>query len=142
MENSTLQRAEALLQRLAVENAQLKAENRRLRKLKVNAGSGRILSRALNDATALLAWRFAGYSIGRKKSRSLGITERRWEWARALMMAARIHDGNDVTEPDFDLALRKLSAKHDTLEAAGDIAPLYMRRRQREAAVAPTIAPK
>lgn len=131
MTTDTMARAEALLQRLVLENAQLKKENRELRKLKVNVGQGRILNRAMADATALLAWRFAGYSISRKKARGLGLTEHRWEWARALLMAARIHDGADVTEPDFDAALKRLTATHDRIQAQGDIEALRQRRRRR-----------
>ena len=140
--SDTLARAEATLQRLMMENSHLRAENRRLRKLKRNAGRGRILERAMADATAMLAWRFAGYSISRAKARDLGITERRWEWARALLLVARIHDGNDVTEPDFDAALRKLAAAHDRIEATGDIGALIMRRRQREPMLATKPATK
>ncbi len=131
MTTETMARAEALLQRLMLENAQLRKENRALRKLKVNAGQGRILNRAMADATAMLAWRFAGYSISRVKARELGITEHRWEWARALMRTARIHDGADVIEPDFDAALRQLTAAHDRIEAQGDIDALRLRRRKR-----------
>lgn len=131
MTTDTMARAEAMLQRLVMENAQLRKENRYLRKLKVNAGKGRILNRAMADATAMLAWRFAGYSISRTKARDLGITERRWEWARALMQAARIHDGHDVTEPDFDAAMHRLAAAHDRIEAQGDIETLVNRRRKR-----------
>jgi len=131
MTTETMERAQAMLQRLVLENAQLRKENRYLRKLKVNAGTGRILNRAMADATAMLAWRFAGYSISRTKAHDLGITERRWEWARALMMAARIHDGHDVTEPDFDFALTQLTKAHDRIEAQGDIVALVNRRRNR-----------
>ena len=134
--SDTMARAEATLQRLMMENSHLRAENRRLRKLKRNAGRGRILERAMADATAMLAWRFAGYSISRAKARDLGITERRWEWARALLLVARIHDGNDVTESDFDAALRKLAAAHDRIEAQGDIGSLILRRRKRETMLA------
>lgn len=137
MTTDTLVRAEALVLRLAQDNAQLRAENRRLRKLKVNAGRGRILSRAQHDATVMLTWRFAGYAISRAKCAELGVTERRWEWARALMIAARIHDGADVTEPDFDVALRKLAATHDRIEAQEDIGALVIRRRKREPMTAP-----
>ena len=140
--SDTIARAEATLQRLMMENSHLRAENRRLRKLKRNAGRGRILERAMADATAMLAWRFAGYSISRAKARDLGITERRWEWARALLLVARIHDGGDITEPDFDAALRKLAAAHDRIEATGDIGALIMRRRQREPMLATKAAPK
>lgn len=139
-ESQTMARAEALLQRMAQENAQLRADNRRLRKLKVNAGRGRILSRAFHDATVMLAWRFAGYAISRSKCVKLGVTDRRWEWARALMIAARIHDGADVTETDFDAALRKLATTHDRIEAQGDIGALVLRRRKREPMTAPKAA--
>lgn len=129
---TTLQNMERLLQRLAVNNAQLRADNRRLRQLVVNRGRGRILARALDDATAMLAWRFAGYAITRDACYELGLPERRWEWARALLMTARIHDGADITEPDFDAATRRLAATHDRIEAQGDIGALIIRRRKRE----------
>ena len=131
-DTTTLENMERLLQRLAVNNAQLRKENRRLRQMPVNRGRGRILSRALDDATAMLAWRFAGYSISRDSCRELGLSERPWEWARALLMAARIHDGNDLTEPLFDVAVRRLAAAHDRIEADGDIGALIIRRRKRE----------
>ena len=132
-ENSdTLQNMERLLQKLAVNNAQLRADNRRLRQMVVNRGRGRILSRALDDATAMLAWRFAGYAITRDSCHELGLPERRWEWARALLMTARIHDGDDITEPAFDVAIRKLAGAHDRIDAQGDIGALIMRRRKRE----------
>lgn len=129
---TTLQNMERLLQRLAVNNAQLRADNRRLRQMVVNRGRGRILNRALDDATAMLAWRFAGYAITRDACRELGLPERRWEWARALLMAARIHDGWDIIEPQFDQAARKLAATHDRIEASGDVQALIVRRRKRE----------
>ena len=43
-DSATLQRIEALVQRLALDNAQLRADNRRLRKLVVNRDRGRILT--------------------------------------------------------------------------------------------------
>lgn len=132
-DNQTMQRAEAALLRLATENAELRAANRRLRKLTANAGQGRILSRALSDATVMLAWRFAGYAISRAKVGSLGISQNRWEWARALMRAARIHDGQDVTLPDFDEALSRLVATHDRMVEHGNIDALRVRRRRRDA---------
>lgn len=138
----TLQRIEAMVQRMAVDNAQLRADNRRLRKLVVNRDRGRILDRALDDATALLTWRFAGYAISRKYARQLGLSERRWEWARALLMAARIHNGDDITEPDFQIAVQRLATAHDRIMATGDIGALVIRRRKRETMRAPLSAPK
>lgn len=134
---NTLARLEQILQRMATENSQLHADNRRLRKLKSNAGRGRILERALADATAMVAWRFAGYSISRDACVGLGISERRWEWARALLMTARVHDGVDIVEPEFDVVLRRLAAAHDRIAAQGDIGALVLRRRKREPMRAP-----
>ena len=121
-DSATLQRIEALVQRLALDNAQLRADNRRLRKLVVNRDRGRILDRALDDATALLTWRF--WRIRHQPqicAPAWGLSERRWEWARALLMAARIHDGDDITEPDFAVAVQRLAAAHDRIAAQGDI---------------------
>ena len=72
-DSATLQRIEALVQRLALDNAQLRADNRRLRKLVVNRDRGRILDRALDDATALLTWRFGGFAISRKYAPSWAV---------------------------------------------------------------------
>ena len=136
MSDDLLLRVEKTLQRLAIDNAQLRAENRRLRKLSVNRGHGRIVTRALDDAAAMLAWRFAGYSISRESCRELGLSERRWEWARALLWAARIHDGQDLTEDDFESAKRAIARKAAAIMESGDLAPLRMRRRRRDISVA------
>jgi len=132
MSDLLLQRVEQKLQRLAMDNAQLRAENRRLRKLAVNRGRGRIVVRALDDATAMLAWRFAGYSISRRSCAELGLPERRWEWARALLWAARVHNGNDITVAEFDVAARMLAHKAESIMHSGDLAPLFLRRRRRD----------
>ena len=50
----------------------------------------------------------------------------------ALLMAARIHDGDDITEPDFAVAVQRLAAAHDRIAAQGDIGALVIRRRKRE----------
>ena len=90
----------------------------------------------------MLTWRFAGFAISRVKCCEMGLTDRRWEWARALLMASRIHDGSDITEPDFRVALQRLAATHDRIEATGDIGSLIMRRRRREPMTATKAAPK
>ena len=47
---------------------------------------------------------------------SWGLSERRWEEAQALLMAARIHDGDDITEPDFAVAVQRLAAATTALQ--------------------------
>ena len=59
----------------------------------------------------------------------------------ALLMAARIHDGDDITEPDFAVAVQRLAAAHDRIAAQGDIGALVIRRRKRETMRATMAAP-
>lgn len=130
-----LDEARRQLARLAMENQLVKTENRRLRKLAVNRGRGRVLSYALEDAKALLLWRFAGYAVTRRACRDLGMSERRWEWARALLLAARVWDlhANDVDDyyaDDINLAVAAVERAADRMASQGDIASMEMRRRR------------
>lgn len=64
----------------------------------------------LHNARVLLVSRFEGKAITRAGAAALGISRRAWEWARALLRAAGIHDGRDVTEASFGTALAALEA--------------------------------
>lgn len=115
-------------ERLALLVADLRAENARLRKrLPQSTGDMRFLRQAHRDAAAMLLHRFNGYSISRDNCVALGIPERRWSRARALLMTARLHDGNDVVAADFDQALRLLDGCAGEMEAAGTIERLKLR---------------
>jgi hypothetical protein len=115
-------------ERLALLVADLRAENTRLRKsLPQSTGDMRYLRQAHRDAAAMLLHRFNGYSISRDNCVALGISERRWQRARALLMTARVHDGHDVTAADFDGALRTLDKCAGEMEAAGTIERLKLR---------------
>jgi hypothetical protein len=116
------EQTERLLERLIVENAHLRKENRYLRKrLPEKAGDMRVLRRAYADAKTLLVWRFSGFPIGRRSSYAQGMSVRRWQWARALLRASRIHNGRDIIEPDFDAAMFSLTHVYNLLEKAGGI---------------------
>lgn len=99
--------------------AELTAENRKLRKIAQNSRQDRQLQRVKLDAQQLLIWRFSGLSISRSAVEELGMTRRRWQWARALLETARIHDGRDVTAIDFDGAVRAVDAAIRNLQQSG-----------------------
>ena len=136
--NDILTEAQRTLARLSMENALLRAQNRKLRRLTVNRGEGKVLSAAREDAKALLVWRFAGYAVTRRACRDLGMSERRWEWARAMLLAARVWDmfGNDVHDDfaeDFDAAVAAVERAAERMAAQGNIDALKMRRRRYQA---------
>jgi hypothetical protein len=70
-------------------------------------------------AQQLLIWRFSGLSISRSAVEELGMTRRRWQWARALLETARIHDGQDVTATDFDGAVMAVDVAIRQLQRNG-----------------------
>lgn len=133
-ERDELERANRLIARMAAENQLVRAENSRLRRLAVNRGRGRTLSYALADARALLAWRWAGLAISRRACEGYGMPVRRWEWARALLLAARVLDirTNDVASgyDDIGHAVAAVERTAERMAAAGDISGLLMRRRR------------
>ena len=133
-ERDELERANRLIARMAAENQLVRAENTRLRRLAVNRGRGRTLSYALVDARALLAWRWSGLAISRRACEGYGMPGRRWEWARALLLAARVLDirTNDVASgyDDIGHAVAAVERTAERMAAAGDISGLLMRRRR------------
>lgn len=115
------------LERLALKVADLQSENRQLRRRLPDVGDMKRLRQAHRDARAMLLHRFDGYSISRANCLALGIPERRWNNARALLQTARIHDGLDITETDFDAAVGRLEQTVKGMEAAGNVERLRMR---------------
>ena len=99
--------------------ATLSAENRKLRRVAKYSRQDALLERIKVDAQQLLVWRFSGLSISRRNAVEMGMSRRRWSWARALLQHARIHDDQDVTAADFDGALAALDASINYLSKAG-----------------------
>lgn len=120
--------ADREIERLRLKVADLQAENAGLRRrLPESTGDMKRLRQAYRDAKAMLLHRFDGYSISRDNCLALGISERRWSNARALLQTARIHDGLDITETDFDAAVGRLDTTFKSMEAAGNAERLRMR---------------
>lgn len=115
------------IERLALKVADLQSENRNLRRRLPDVGDMKRLRQAYRDARAMLLHRFDGYSISRANCLALGIPERRWNNARALLQTARIHDGLDITESDFDAAVGRLDQAVRGMESAGNAERLRMR---------------
>lgn len=109
--------------------ATLQAENRKLRRIAQNSRQSALLDRITIDAQQLLIWRFSGLSIARRAAEEMGMSQRRWTWARALLQHARIHDDMDVTAADFDGALTALESSVNYLHRAG-LGSLKMRLPQ------------
>lgn len=97
-----------LLQRLQLENAQLRAENRRLRRRLADAEL-RLVRQAETDALLLGGLYFAGLPTSRRAALQCGVSERHWRRAVALLQVGRVHDGQRITTQapeDFERAVR------------------------------------
>ena len=131
----TYSRAE--LDRLRVQLATVQAENRRLRRMTQNGKAGRILHRAAADARQIVAWRWAGYSVTRRKCESYGMGQYRWAWAMALLRVAGVApypgDTDNFLVEDIDDATARIDQAVRMTEQAGDLSRLrgrmYRRRK-------------
>lgn len=79
-----LDQALAEIDRLRLENANLRAENRELRR-RLQDHELRMLRRAQRDALLIGALHVAGLYTGKRACREVGITENRWSLARVLL---------------------------------------------------------
>jgi hypothetical protein len=82
--------------RLRLENAQLRAENRRLRR-QLHDKELRLLRRAEADCVLLAALHFAHMPTSSSAALDVGISRRRWHWARALLKLSDLHAGGHGT---------------------------------------------
>ena len=120
---------------------QLRSENRYLRSktagqydLRHLGRTGRILRRSLDDATVILALQVSGYKPTRAMCLGLGISERRYFWAIGLLRFARIMDGNEFLDLDFNMAEAKLHAQYARLKALPDALELLRLRMPKKMA--------
>lgn len=138
---STLSAAEyEELRRLKLENLRLKAENAELAaRTRYALRGGRIALQARDDALRLFSDLQMGQDVSRlDMARRHGMTRRRWEWARAALMAARLTDGYYRIHEGLDARTveRALDALVDRVQLDG-LHALKMRLpncRQRELA--------
>ncbi|MCB9150210.1 MAG: hypothetical protein H6641_15750 [Caldilineaceae bacterium] len=54
------------------------------------------------------------------------MSRRAWEWGRALMMAARIHNGSDITETSFQACMEAINAAERAMKKHG-LQPVMIR---------------
>ena len=80
---------------MAYENAKLRQENRQLRR-RLRDGELPVLRSAVADALLLGALHFAGQYTSRRAVAGI-MSEHRWWQARALLLLARVHDGQRIT---------------------------------------------
>ncbi len=125
---STVAQLDAAIARMASETAALRAENRRLRKIAAKAGRYvRIARRAHLDALSLYHAHASGVPTGREEARAaLGVSFRRWYWARALAMLARVHNGRCWTDAEPAVVVDALSRAAAQVDQHG-ITPLIAR---------------
>lgn len=103
--------AEQKLLLIASQAAALRTENTRLRRnyRRVKPDHDQIVQRAAADVRLMLALALAGQETTRRRcADELGISRRRWDWARALARLAGIHDGVEFDALATDDAIRRL----------------------------------
>ena len=129
MNNTSVLLEEAGLTIATLQNqlAQLRSENRYLRSktagkydLRHLGRTGRILRRALDDATAILALQASGYKPTRTLCLGIGISERRFFWGIGLLRYARIMEGNEFADMDFNMAESRLHDQYKRLKILPD----------------------
>ena len=123
--------------------AQLRSENRYLRSktagkydLRHLGRTGRILRRALDDATAILALQASGYKPTRTLCLGIGISERRFFWGIGLLRYARIMEGNEFEDMDFNMAESRLHDQYKRLKTLPDALEILRMRMPKKMAKA------
>ncbi|MBX3053439.1 MAG: hypothetical protein KF753_18330 [Caldilineaceae bacterium] len=89
---------EAKLLRVASQSVALQAENARLRHnwRRQRPTDSQIIHRASGDCLLMFGLFLSGFETTRARCLDeLGISKRRWNWARALAQLAGVHDGTD-----------------------------------------------
>lgn len=90
--------AEAKLLRVASKTTALQAENEQLRRnwRRQRPTYNQIAHRAQSDVLLMFGLFLSGFETTRARCLDeLGISKRRWNWARALAQLAGVHDGTD-----------------------------------------------
>lgn len=139
--SAVLEEAGLTIAALQNQLAQLRSENRYLRSktagqydLRHLGRTGRILRRALDDATAILALQASGYKPTRSLCLGVGISERRFFWAVGLLRSARVMNGSEFADLDFNRAESKLHAQYDALKVRPDALELLRLRMPKKMA--------
>ncbi len=103
--------AEARLLRMAATAADRSKEARRLRRnyRRQQPTYNQIVHRAKHDAELMYALFMSGTPTSRQRCLDdLGISKRRWSWARSLAQLAGIHDGDEFLSLPMPDVIRRL----------------------------------
>lgn len=120
-----------MLTKLRIENDQLKAETRRLRK-KVRPGRHEgIINRAYDNARLILHLRSAGIEVSRRRMAETGqISEWNYGWALGLLRAARLEDAYPEGLEHLNICLGRLyKTKTRLIEMESEDAMIELRAR-------------
>lgn len=103
-----IRRQRVTIDRLLKENAELRAQNRQLRR-RLGDRDLRLLRQAEFDCILMGSLYFAEQSISRRACKLAGIGDRRWRRAVALLQVGRVHNRKRVTvetPEEFEAGLR------------------------------------
>lgn len=116
---AALDAALAEIDRLRLENANLRQENRHLRRL-LKDHELRMLRRAKRDALLIGALHFAGGYTSKRQCATVGMGENRWCLARALLRRAGLLRGGSITAETAQGYERAVMEAVRTIEELGD----------------------
>ena len=111
---------------LRAKNAYLQGELHRLYRIANMTRQERTLRLAAKNARQMIEWRFRGDSISQRACIEMGMSRRSWEWGRALLMAARIHNGIDITEGSFQACMEAVNVTERAIKSNG-LQPVLIR---------------
>lgn len=121
---STLKTANRELTKAITRAQVVENENRRLRhelnQVRRQVGSGSrlwILRRARADALTLALWGLAGDDVTRRAAIARGFSQRRWQWARALLAFAQVTNHGDLVVATMGEAAALIDGASRHLEA-------------------------
>lgn len=111
--------AEARLLRVAANAADKSAEARRLRRnyRRQQPDYNQIVQRASHDANLMYGLFLAGTPTTRQRCLDeLGMSKRRWHWARSLAQLAGIHDGDEFVSHPARTVIHRLNSAVERAE--------------------------
>lgn len=118
-----LDRALHDIDRLRLENANLRSENRHLRRL-LSDRDMRLLRRAQRDALFIGALHYSGAYTSKRECASLGMGENRWSLARVLLRRSEILYRDRICVEDAQEFEERLAAAVQAIEQMGDAGAL------------------
>ena len=96
---------------LRVQVGRLQEENHRLRRrLKEKSYRYRLLREAYENALLMVAFAGVGLPISRRAMAAYGMSQRKWQRARALLLVSRLFNGRRLMVDDQELIVERLNS--------------------------------